>query len=83
MKLTPRQQEVLGLIVQGLADKEIAASLGISFHTVREHVRNLYRLLGVTCRAACVAETLRLGLGQSLTPRYRDRAQIYPPQNRG
>ncbi len=48
--LTTREQEVLGLIAQGLADKEIAAQLNISLYTVKSHLRNILAKLQVSSR---------------------------------
>jgi DNA-binding NarL/FixJ family response regulator len=48
--LTQREQEVLGLVAQGLADKEISAALSISLHTVKTHLRNILSKLQVTSR---------------------------------
>jgi len=50
-RLSPREREVLGLISAGLANAEIAARLGISDKTVRNHVTNLFDKLGVWTRA--------------------------------
>ncbi len=50
--LTPRQQDVLSLIVQGKTNKEIARSLGIGEGTVKIHVAALFGKLGVRHRAA-------------------------------
>ena len=44
--LTPREREVLKLIAQGLSNGEIASTLFISEHTVKNHVSNIYRKLG-------------------------------------
>jgi DNA-binding NarL/FixJ family response regulator len=49
-KLTPRESDVLGLLVHGLAGKQIARRLAISLFTVNEHLRSLYRKCGVTGR---------------------------------
>jgi len=49
--LTPREREVLRLIAQGEANKQIATSLGISVATVERHVTNLYRKLDANGRA--------------------------------
>lgn len=45
--LTPREKEVLHLIAKGLLYKEIADQLGISFHTVRQHIGKIYEKLHV------------------------------------
>jgi len=55
MILTPRQDEVLSLLAQGAADKEIATVLGISTATAQKHVANIRARLGVPNRAAAVA----------------------------
>jgi len=49
-RLTPRESDVLGLLVHGLASKQIARRLAISPLTVNEHLRSLYRKCGVTGR---------------------------------
>lgn len=48
--LTDREQDVLNLIAQGLADKEIARALDISLYTVKAHVRNILSKLHVNNR---------------------------------
>ena len=45
--LSPREKEVLNLIARGLLYKEIAEELGISFHTVRQHIGKIYEKLHV------------------------------------
>jgi two-component system, NarL family, nitrate/nitrite response regulator NarL len=59
--LTERETEVLGLLARGLANKQIAASLGISEHTVKFHVSSIYTKLNVTNRAEAVSAGLRGG----------------------
>jgi DNA-binding NarL/FixJ family response regulator len=59
--LTEREAEVLGLLAKGLANKQIAAALGISEHTVKFHVSSIYTKLNVTNRAEAVREGLRGG----------------------
>lgn len=49
-QLTSREQEVLGLISEGLSDKEIAAALSLSLYTVKTHVRNILAKLHVNNR---------------------------------
>jgi two-component system, NarL family, response regulator YdfI len=60
--LTPRELEVLGLIADGLGNRAIARSLGISVHTVKFHVAAVLDKLGVRSRAEAVAVGLRQGL---------------------
>ncbi len=50
-KLTKRQEEVLELVAQGFSNKVIAAKLGISEHTVAQHVKVIYATLGIHSRA--------------------------------
>jgi DNA-binding NarL/FixJ family response regulator len=59
--LTERESEVLGLLARGLANKQIAAALGISEHTVKFHVSSIYTKLNVTNRAEAVSAGLRGG----------------------
>jgi DNA-binding CsgD family transcriptional regulator len=49
--LTPRELEIVQLVAQGLPDKRIAQHLGLSFHTVRNHLRRVMFKLGVNTRA--------------------------------
>jgi DNA-binding NarL/FixJ family response regulator len=49
-ELTAREQEVLGLVGQGRANKQIARTLGISERTVKAHLGNIYSRLGVADR---------------------------------
>jgi DNA-binding NarL/FixJ family response regulator len=60
--LTPREVEVLALLAEGLGNKEIAARLGISDHTVKTHVAAVFAKLDVSTRAEAVASAARLGL---------------------
>ncbi|MGH2451295.1 MAG: LuxR C-terminal-related transcriptional regulator [Candidatus Limnocylindria bacterium] len=53
--LTPRQVEVLRLVAAGKSNREIAASLVISEHTVARHVQNIFATLGVSSRTAASA----------------------------
>jgi DNA-binding NarL/FixJ family response regulator len=57
--LTPRESEVLGLLAEGLAQREIAARLTISPKTVGTHIEHVLRKLGVHNRAQAVAVALR------------------------
>jgi len=60
--LTEREREVLTLMASGATNKEIAARLYLSPHTVKEHTSSLYRKLKVRNRAEAVRRAERLGL---------------------
>ena len=53
--LTERELEVLRLVAQGCTNREIAAALVLSEHTVRRHMQNVFGRLGVSSRAAAAA----------------------------
>jgi DNA-binding CsgD family transcriptional regulator len=53
-RLTPRQNELLGLLAAGRTNSQIARQLGISEGTVRTHLENIYEKLGVSSRTAAV-----------------------------
>jgi two-component system, NarL family, nitrate/nitrite response regulator NarL len=61
-ELSPREQEVLMLITEGMTVAEIANRMHIGVATVKTHLRGLYDKLGVSDRAAAVAEAMRRGL---------------------
>jgi two-component system, NarL family, response regulator YdfI len=60
--LTPREHEVLRMFALGLANKEIAARLNISEHTVKFHVAAILGKLGAASRTEAVALGIRHGL---------------------
>jgi DNA-binding NarL/FixJ family response regulator len=60
--LTEREREVLGLMGSGATNREIASSLHLSPHTVKEHTSSLYRKLDVRNRTEAVQRAQRLGL---------------------
>lgn len=60
--LTGREREVLRLLAEGAANKQIARQLDISVHTVERHVANVYVKLGVRSRAQATATALREGV---------------------
>lgn len=59
--LSPREHEILERTASGASAPEIAGELQISIATVKTHLRNLYEKLGVSERAAAVAEAMRRG----------------------
>jgi two-component system nitrate/nitrite response regulator NarL len=61
-KLTSRESEVLKLVAQGDSAPDIAERLFIEPSTVKTHLQNIYEKLGVSERAAAVAEGMRRGL---------------------
>ncbi len=60
--LSQRERDVLKLIALGLSNDEIAVKLFISPHTVKNHVSNIYRKLGIDDRTQVALIALRLGL---------------------
>jgi DNA-binding CsgD family transcriptional regulator len=60
--LTEREREILSLLAKGLIKKEIADELGVSYHTVDTHVRNIYGKLKVHNLSGAVAKAIQLGL---------------------
>jgi DNA-binding NarL/FixJ family response regulator len=61
-RLSPREKEVLDLLVDGLAIAQIARRLFISESTAKTHVANIYEKLGAGNRAQAVMAAVRLGL---------------------
>lgn len=64
LSLTPRQGEVLALVLRGLPNKRIALTLGLSESTVKEHLTGIFERLGVKSRIEVMAQ-LR---GRQLVP---------------
>jgi DNA-binding NarL/FixJ family response regulator len=58
-KLTPREKEVLGCIVEGLAYKMIADKLNISYETVRSHIKKIYEKLHVASLTEAVSKAMK------------------------
>ncbi len=57
--LTPREREVLALLVDGLPKKQIADRLFVTFHTIDKHLRNIYGKLQVQSRSGAIAKVLK------------------------
>jgi DNA-binding NarL/FixJ family response regulator len=55
VRMTPREREVIGLIGEGLSNKEIAQRLNIATHTVKSHVRNVMEKLALHTRLQIAA----------------------------
>lgn len=60
--LTARELDVLSAVAEGLANKQIAARLGISQHTVKTHLAAVFAKLGASSRAEAVTLGARLGV---------------------
>ncbi len=60
--LSPRQQEVLELMAEGMTNKEIGAQLGVTERTVKAYAQELYDKLDARNRAGAVAEAMKRGL---------------------
>jgi len=58
-RITDTEKEILQLLVQGDPKKQIAHDMGISFHTVDTHLRNIYTKLQVHSRSEAVAKVLK------------------------
>ncbi len=59
--LTPRQQEILLLLAEGLPNKAIGRRLKLSEETVKTHLRSLFQTLQVHTRTACVTVARQRG----------------------
>jgi DNA-binding NarL/FixJ family response regulator len=59
--LTPREMEILELVVQGMSNRKIAYNLGISHQTVKNHMTAILRKLGATGRTEAAVSALRRG----------------------
>ncbi|WP_018923522.1 LuxR C-terminal-related transcriptional regulator [Salsuginibacillus kocurii] len=60
IKLSPREEEVLELVIRGLNNRDIAQELYISDHTVKNHVTKIYQKLGVSDRANAISKVYQL-----------------------
>jgi DNA-binding NarL/FixJ family response regulator len=60
--LTPREQQVLELVAEGLANREIAEKLGMSTRTAQKHLENLFKKVGVHDRTELVTRAFRQGM---------------------
>ena len=67
--LTPRQSDVLSMLLQGKPNKDIARRLGLSVETVKDHVQAVLRALGVSSRTQAV-----LAVGQMTQQRQQGRS---------
>ncbi len=68
VELTPRETEVLALLRQGLANKQIARSLGISQATVKAHLTSVFQRIGVTDRVQAAVWAERQAADETAPP---------------
>jgi two-component system NarL family response regulator len=61
-KLTPREQEILRYLTNGLTNKEIGQALFISEKTVKSHLNSIFKKLNVTRRLQAILYAIRQGL---------------------
>jgi len=64
-ELTAREQEVLALLAEGLANKQIARRLGIAEKTVKAHLTSVFQSIGVTDRTQAALWARRRGIGRA------------------
>jgi DNA-binding NarL/FixJ family response regulator len=67
-KLTPRQTDVLGLLLRGQSNKLIARELNLSVETVKDHVAAVLRTLGVNSRTQAVLAVSQMSIQGGITP---------------
>jgi DNA-binding NarL/FixJ family response regulator len=63
-QLTPRETTILGAVASGLTTKAISEDLWLSEHTIKFHLTNIYRKLGVNNRSAAVRYAVEHGLAR-------------------
>ena len=63
--LTSRRHEILPLLAEGMPNKQIAGMLSVTEGTIKQHLKDLFRRLGVRNRTQAVKEARRLGLLRS------------------
>lgn len=66
IRLTPREHEVIDLLIAGRANREIATTLGVETKTVKSHVGRLLQKFGVPNRVALTVRALEMQIGRDL-----------------
>jgi DNA-binding CsgD family transcriptional regulator len=64
LRLTPREEEILELIIQGCSDRQIAEQLQLTYETARTYGKTVRRKLGVKSRMELVGRSMNLLLGR-------------------
>lgn len=77
-ELTAREREVLGLLLKGASNREIARTLVISGATVENHLHHIYKKLGVSTRTQAAIVVLRMGMSEkdSRNPSRQSRKEL-------
>lgn len=75
-ELSARQREVLALLCEGQANKEIARTLGISACTVKLHVQGILQKLGASSRVQAVIFALRHGFARACMTERQDETAV-------
>ena len=57
--LTDREEQIVGLVLEGLSNRAIGQSCSITEQTVKDHLKHIYRKMGVGRRTALIAALLR------------------------
>ena len=73
-RLTHREEQIVELLLEGLSNKAIAQSCSITEQTVKDHLKHVYRKMGVGKRTALIARLLRFSPSALREPLARDRA---------
>ncbi len=66
--LTDREKEIVRLLLEGLSNKAIAQGCNITEHTVKDHLKHVYRKTGVSRRSALMASLLQFPGGAQKPP---------------
>lgn len=61
-QLTPKEKEILTFLVQGLSFKMVAESVGVTYETVRTHMKNIYAKLHVNSNTEAVSKAIKEGI---------------------
>ncbi len=69
---TERENEIIGLLLQGKSNKQMALALGVSVRTVEFHLSNIYAQLGVSSRTEAVLELSEVRLREAATRELRE-----------
>lgn len=77
MHLSERESQIIELLKRGLTNKQIAQTLGLSPHTVRDYISDMLRRFGVSCRTALVLSVTSVGKSsERRTPEDRERRTV-------